>query len=275
VTYTTLMVHLELGRSNAGVLRIAAALAERLGASVIGISACQPTALVYGDGYVDGSMIEAERKELARETAAAEAEFRTALQGSRGPLQWRSSDLTASLPAYIAAEARAADLFITGVATGDLFDASRAVDTGGLVLQLGRPVLLVPASVAPTRLERAVVAWRDTREARRAISDALPLLKAAAHVAVVEIVAEADRPGAEQRLADVVAWLARHGIGAEPLTVPGSGDDAAAICTLTREQHADLVVAGAYGHSRLREWAFGGVTRDLLMRADCCALVSH
>ena len=92
---------------------------------------------------------------------------------------------------------------------------------------------------------------------------------------VVEIAAEDDLDAANARLADVAGWLKRHGIDATPVTAASPGDDAARLDAIVREQGADLLVAGAYGHSRVREWALGGVTRDLLLRAGRCALVSH
>ena len=273
--YATLMVHLELGRSNAGLLQIAADLAARFHASVIGIAACQPLQVIYGEGFVSGDLYEQDRQELDKEMKAAEAEFRSALQACAATLEWRSAVTFALLSDYLAREARSADLVITGVASGDLFDASRSVNSGDLVMRAGRPVLVVPATTGKVKLERILVGWKDTRETRRAVSDALPLLKNAAHVAVVEIAAEDELTAARSRLEDVAGWLKRHGIKAECLASPSTGDDATALYAVAQDQGADLIVAGAYGHSRLREWALGGVTRDLLLRANFCSLLSH
>ena len=90
------------------------------------------------------------------------------------------------------------------------------------------------------------------------------MMALARHVTVVEIADETDLPNALGRVKDVVAWLRVHGIVAVPLTLPSGKDDSAQLQALLAEQNADLVVAGAYGHSRLREWAFGGVTHGLL-----------
>jgi nucleotide-binding universal stress UspA family protein len=275
VNCKSLMVHLELGRSNANLLRIAADLAERFDAAVIGVAACQPIQMVYGDGFVSGEMIEQERAEVALEMKKAEAEFRSALSARAAKLTWRSTEVFAPLADYLAREARCADLVVTGVATGDLFDASRAVNTGALVMQVGRPVLIVPAAVTELKLGRVLVGWKDTRETRRAVADALPLLAQATHVAVAEIAIEDEMAEARARVADVAGWLLRHGINAEPVVARATQDDATRLSGLAQEQDADLIVAGAYGHSRLREWALGGVTRDLLLRTDRCSLVSH
>jgi len=276
VTYVTLMVHLTLGSSNAGVLQIAGDLAERFHANVIGIAACQPIQVIYGDGEVAGDIVELDRQELEKEIKAAEAEFRSALHTRIGNLEWRSTVTLGPLSDYLAHEARSADLVISGVDLArSMFDASRHVNMSDLVMQVGRPTLVVPPSVGKLEFERVIVGWKETREARRAALDALPFLKQAAHVAVVEIADEKQLTTARTHLEDVVCWLKKHGIVAEAIAAPSSGDDAAHLNAIAREQGADLIVAGAYGHSRLREWVLGGMTRELLLRADRCALLSH
>jgi nucleotide-binding universal stress UspA family protein len=275
VTYATLMVHLELGHSNAGLLQVAGDLAERFQAGAIGIAACQPMQIVYGDGYVYGDVIEQDRKEIEKKIKEAKAEFQTALQSRVRTHEWRSAVTFAPLSDYLARNARSADIVITSVACGDLLDASRRLNTGDLVMQVGRPVLIVPRSADKPKLERVVVAWKDTREARRAAVDALPLLKSAAHVAVVEIAAEEELAAARMHLEGVVVWLKRHGVVAVPLASVSTGHDATRLNAIAHEQGADVIVAGAYGHNRVREWALGGVTRDLLLRGDRCSLVSH
>jgi nucleotide-binding universal stress UspA family protein len=275
--YATLMVHLELGHKNTALLNIAGDLAERLHAAVIGIAVCQPMRILYNDGYVPGEIIEQDRKEIDDEMKAAEAEFRTALSRRIGVTEWRSAVTYTSLSDHLAKEARCADLVITGVDKNvSMFDTSRHVDIGDLVMQAGRPCLIIPAATERLALEHVVVGWKETAETRRAIRDALPLLQAAAgQVTVVEIAPEADLPAARDRVRDVTLWLKRHGVEASPVAVPSTGDDTARLNAAMREQGADLLIAGAYGHSRVREWALGGVTRDLLLRAERCALVSH
>lgn len=114
--------------------------------------------------------------------------------------------------------------------------------------------------------------WKSTSGAA---VDALPLFKKAGHVLVVEIAAEEDLAEARARLKDVAGWLRRHGVSAETLASSSHGEDSAQLRAMAREHAADVVVAGAYGHSRLREWALGGVTRDLLLRTERCSLLSH
>jgi nucleotide-binding universal stress UspA family protein len=276
MTYATLMVHLELGRPNAALLGITADLAERLRASVLGVAVCQPMRIIYNDGYVPGDIIERDRKQIDDEIKAAEAEFRAALAGRAATIEWRSAVIYTSLSEYLATQARCADLVVTGVdRNASMFDTSRHVDIGDLVMEAGRPCLIVPAATETLPLQHAVIGWKDTSESRRAIRDALPLLQAARRVTVVEITAEKDLSDARGRLQDVVIWLKRHGVEATPMAMASTGDDAGRLDAVMREESADLIVAGAYGHSRVREWALGGVTRDLLLRAGRCALVSH
>ena len=143
-----------------------------------------------------------------------------------------------------------------------------------MVMQVGRPVLLV--SPAPQfALENVLVAWKDTREARRAVADALPLLKQARRVSLVEVAASSEMAAARLRLDDVASWLKRHGITAGREARLSSGADPEALQSVADDLQADLVVAGAYGHSRVREWALGGVTRTLLRHPGRSALVSH
>jgi nucleotide-binding universal stress UspA family protein len=177
---------------------------------------------------------------------------------------------------YVVRQACGADLLVTGVNRGRLAgnDIGR-VDTGDVLMRAGRPVLVVPAGVASLAARTVLVAWKDTREARRAVADALPFLKAAARVVVAEIVHGNAGPEAGAGAAGVAAWLHGHGVAAADVAAPANGDAAGQLEALAAREGADLVVAGAYGHSRLREWAFGGVTAGLLAHAGRCALLAH
>jgi nucleotide-binding universal stress UspA family protein len=120
------------------------------------------------------------------------------------------------------------------------------------------------------------VGWKDTRESRRAIVDALPLLQKAKDVTVVEIVEDDDgRSDANRHVADVTAWLARHQVTAGHRVPTVRGNAAEQLTNQANELGAGIIVAGAYGHTRLREWIFGGVTNDLIHQARHCSLLSH
>ncbi|MEO7337321.1 MAG: universal stress protein [Caldimonas sp.] len=274
MTYSTLMVHMELGRSNSTLLQAALDFARRFNSEVIGIAGCHSMQMYYAEGYV-GDLGEQEQKAIDEEIKAAEAEFRVALSSKVEHVGWRSSTAYGPVVEFLAHQARAADLILTGVASGDAFDSSRSVSTGNLVLQVGRPVLIVPLAAREMRLDHVLVAWKDARESRRAIADSLPLLKQAARVTLGTIAQDGGLGLAREGLADVARWLARHGVSAEQVAAPAIGNDADALWALAQDLGADLTVAGAYGHSRLREWVLGGVTKNLLLSKDRYSLVSH
>src|SRR5262249_41476521 len=121
-----------------------------------------------------------------------------------------------------------------------------------------------------------VVAWKDTRESRRAVRDALPFLQEAKEVVLVEVGEHESQSQAKKNLADVAAYLVRHQVvvAAEVWRRP-PGLVAAELLRVVQEEKEDLIVAGGYGHSRLGEWIFGGVTRELLAASPVCCLLSH
>jgi nucleotide-binding universal stress UspA family protein len=112
------------------------------------------------------------------------------------------------------------------------------------------------------RINKVLVGWKDTREARRAVTDAMPFLQMAQEVRVITI----DDDATDETwngLADVVAFLSSHGVKAKADVFPEKSDGGS-IDDLAEAMHADLIISGAYGHSRFREWIFGGATRSLL-----------
>ena len=175
----------------------------------------------------------------------------------------------------IATEARAADLVVIG-SHSVAADVYRAFDPGMVLLSAGRPVLIVPAGVTSNAGQRVVAAWKDTREAPHAVQSALPYLKIASHIALVEIAEEVLETASHQQLDDVARYLLRHGIkvGIKSVLHPkGSVSDQ--LRSVAKSERADLIVAGACGHTRLGEWVFGGVTRGLLQDSEVCCLLSN
>lgn len=274
--FRTLMVHLELGQPNDRLIAIATDLAQRLKAHVVGIASCQPIRMDWQDAYITAEVLAEDRKEIEKQMKAAEQAFRAAMDEKAVSAEWRSTVTMDSLADYIASQARAADLIITGHDIGaSLFDHTRRVGIADLVMEAGRPVLIVPKEQGQLSLHHVLVGWKGTRECRRAVADALPLLKLAYQVTVTEIAEDSDMSRAKHHVADVVGWLGRHGVKAKGAVVAAAGEDSDRLQEQARETQADLVVAGAYGHSRLREWVLGGVTGDFLLFPDRCVLLSH
>lgn len=272
LTYSTLMVHLDGGQTNAAVLDAAATLARQHDAKVIGIAACQPVQLGACDGYMDGELAVIERDIVTDELAHAKVEFHAHAGMRSHVLEWRSIPTLENVAHAVAAQSRCADLIVTGVGPrpGDL---STHADTGDLVIRAGRPVLVVPQANVTADFRNVVVAWTDTRESRRVILDALPVLHGADRVTLVA--ASSDPAAAQDGVSDTVDWLGRHGVSADRIVSRMTGSGSQTLAAIADEVDADLVVAGAYGHSRIREWAFGGVTRDLLLHERRCTLLAH
>lgn len=271
----TLLCHMELNHENRAVLAVTADLAVKMNAAVIGIAACQPIQ-PFGEMPYAGDILEADIAEIRRQTTIVEHRFRSALGVTVEQLAFRSAATYQELADYIAGQARAADIIVTGPDLGGgLLASTRHANIGDLVMNAGRPVLIVPACAAACRLATAVVAWKDRREARRALLDALPVLRHAKRVVVAEVARKGDSHNAAERTADVTAWLVRHGIQAEAHVRTAEGTDVEELEKLLEEENCDFLVAGAYSHSRIGEWAFGGVTTDLLLRPDRCTQVSH
>lgn len=275
MSYASLMANVELGQSNRCLLQVTGDIAARFDSELLGASAYQPLRMLYGEGILSPAPFEQDRENIELQMRDAEVGFRQALESTDSALSWRSTTAFALPTDWLAREARAADLLIASVPTDPYPDAARRVDLGSLVMQAGRPLLLVPEGIEQLALTQVVVGWSDTREARRAIRDALPLLKQATQVIVVEVAVDESLDSARHHVEDVARWLKAHGVAAKTFELTPSGVDAVQLRRFAEDHQADLIVAGAYGHSRLLEWAFGGVTRDLLLRADCCALLSH
>ena len=274
-TISVLMACMRMDRSNADLLTVVADVARRFSAAVVGVAARQPSMRSAIMAVGPGEPPDRDVEKFRERAAVLEAEFRSALSMVED-LQWRSQ-MTAGPPSeHIANDARGADLIVAAAEPGGrIFPPSAEIDVGDLLMRAGRPVLIAPAGAAGLKLTRALVCWKDSPEARRAVIDALPILKIYKRVDVVELVDGREMEAARSRLADLGDWFARHGVEANCLASPLNGSEAAHLATIARDLDVDLIVAGAFGRSRLREWAFGGVTRDLLLKADRCILVSH
>jgi nucleotide-binding universal stress UspA family protein len=273
MSYSTVMVHLDLAQSNDTRLRIAGNLAESFKSRLVGIAAADVQPPYFMMGAAAQSALEADRASLESQFSDCEAEFRRVLGAFAGELEWRSA-LQPPID-FVALNARAADLIVTGGYAGHS-DVNRIINPGDLALRAGRPVLMVPSQVEWLKLDNIVVAWKDTREARRAVNDALPLLHKARHVIVVEFLETGDRQSlAKSSVVDVADWLVRRGVSASSIATKALIGVTGRLSVLARDEGANVIVAGAYGHARFNEWIFGGVTRDLLMQQQCCVLLSH
>lgn len=273
--YPSLMVHLDLDQRNDARLKIAGDLAERFGARVIGIAArAEVVPLYFTEGLTAPYLIEQDVADIEKRLREAEERFRAALSGRIGRIEWRSA--IAQPFSFVAEACRAADLVIVGSPTTDMPpDPDLDLAPADLIMNAGRPVLMVPPEVDKVAAEQILVAWKDTPESRRAVYAALPLLRACRKAIVATIDEDDDQASAQASVDDVVGWLGCHGIGATGRVVPPLDDVARRIDSLACEEGADLVVSGAYGHGKIREWVFGSVTKEFLKQTSRCHFLAH
>jgi nucleotide-binding universal stress UspA family protein len=275
MTYATVMVNLTLGRSNADVLAAAVAVAEQCGAGITGVATCRQIDIACRDYTVPAALYEEDRKQAAQQMKATEIEFRKAVANLPGSTEWYTRTTALPLADHLSRQARGADLIVVGAPAPNVpLDVTRQVDLCDLVMGAGRPVLFVPNRAAPKRFERILVAWKDTREAQRAIADALPLLSTCPHVSIVEVTGSEELAAARAGLGEIMRWLGQHRVRAKATVILSCGANAKQLHAIARDARADLVVAGAYGYKREREWVLGGVTADLLA-GDRCVLFAH
>jgi nucleotide-binding universal stress UspA family protein len=277
MSLTSLLVSVQPGRSNRPVLDVARDLAGRFGCGIIGVAACRPIESICFDYSIPAKLFEEDRKQVAREFQAAEAEFRAIFASCTNRLEWHPCTTMSSLAGHLASQVHRADLIVVGAYGGGAAasDRTRQIDLCDLVMQAGRPVLVVPKTQANGRLDHVVVGWKDTRESRRAIADALPLLARAREVTLAAIAPEAELPAIRLQLKQLAEWLGYHGVAAQQKAIAARGSHAHDLGVVARDCGADLLVAGAYGHSRHGEWVLGGITSELLERTDHCTLLSH
>src|SRR6185369_3775112 len=212
--YKTVMVGLALDRPNDACLRVAGDIAERFGARVIGVAASDRSPPMYfADGDFAQKLLDEEAAAIERRLSELEAEFRASVERRASAVEWRSAR---SLPVpYLLQQARAADILVIGARPETLVDPCAAPDPSDLVMQAGRPLIMVPPTVEWLDLRSVLVAWKDVHEARRAVFDALPIMAAAKEVTIAEIPEqEGHRAEAVSHVGDVAAWLRGHGITA-------------------------------------------------------------
>jgi len=220
--------------------------------------------------------IEAQRSRSDKEARAAVARFEAA--ASRAGVSAEARIISASVSGAadkLGRLGRRFDLVVVGQAEDDTLSAAEVVDEG-VLFESGRPVIFVPyIQKAGLKLDRVMVCWDGSRAATRAIADSMPFLLKAKQVEIVMVAAKAGKsdeiPGA-----DLGQHLARHGlkIDVKRITSPDI-DVTSTILSHAADSSADMIVMGGYGHSRLREFILGGVTRGILETMTVPVLMSH
>lgn len=255
-------------------------LAEAQGASVriIQIADLPPT--IDGPWDLGPSATATAAQDAVRQQAEERARHLRERFAGNPDISIEVHEASTEYPEFLAARlAHAADLAIvdgwSGAARPDR-DSVRLFN--GLLFASGHPVLVMPShSRAPLPPACAIVGWTSTPHACRALHDALPLLQATKKIHLVHIDATDDITRSEQAANDqLLAHLARHGVQAKMVCLPSKGHPPSVVLlAYAGDMKASLVVAGGYGHSRLREWSIGGMTRELLASAAIPVLYSH
>ncbi len=272
-----IVVNLSIGENGGPAGDYAVSVADAFGAHVVGIAfVFDPIVPISGTGYIPAEVIDTQ---LADNQSAAKAAIdRFAALASRAGVS--AEPLTLSASAAGAGDqfgriARRFDLAIVGQAEPETSAVEELIAESTL-FQSGRPMIVVPyIQKAPLKLDRVMVCWDGSRQAARAIADAMPLLEKAGKV---EIVIVANERGKQDEIegADMGQHLARHGLEVDVKRITaGNIDVADALLSHVADSGTDFLVMGGYGHSRLREFVLGGVTHSILRSMTVPALLSH
>ena len=273
MTITSVMVYVDPQQQAEGQIRAARNVANRFGASTIGVSAFAVESPFVAEGVVIQETTADDVKRMKAELTAKEAWFRDVVGLERSKVEWRWGEEYPTV--FLANEARSADLVVIKRKQPKA-DQFNFIEPAEALLRMGRPTLSVPEHVTELHADRIVIGWKDTREARIAVHDALPFLTRASQVTIVEICISEEQDRARRRVRDVAKYLQGHGAKCESeVRVHMAEADAGHLIRYAKGQGADLIVTGGYGHSRLGEWMFGGMTRGLLEDAPCCLMMSH
>lgn len=275
--YASVMVYVDDHAVGEARLALAADIALNFDGRVLGVVGSpteSPAIDTYTGGAMLGEMVTLFQDIAEADVKKAELAFWKGAGAHAARFEWRGRT---GYPCEIVSHAlRAADVIVLGRRDPNAL-SPHALDPADLLMVAGRPLLIAPPVPLRSPLGHpAVVAWTDSREAQRAVQAALPLLKAASRVHVLEIAPEELLEGARSRTADVADFLGSHGVVADAHAIPGNGSARSEqIIGFAEECNAGLIVAGGYGHARMREWVLGGVTHALLNSSPVCLLVSH
>jgi nucleotide-binding universal stress UspA family protein len=216
----------------------------------------------------------------AARTARADVAVRKSFEtiASDAGIQWEWRELGEAATARIAWHARYSDLLLLfgQNPSGDANTA--ALNIPGVIMESGRPALVLPSGYPspPLPFRRILIGWNASREASRAVHDALPFLRQAEQVVVATVAEESLFREDDEPALDIGRHLARHGIKAELRRIGTPGlDTGTQLLSLAGSMSADMIVVGCYGHMRLTEFFFGGVSRTLLRDSDIPLLLSY
>lgn len=268
----SILLHLDARPGSASRLAVAHALADRHGAELTALFGVRPSPAQASFAYSASAALQAVAERLAPTEGERERLMALATTGERACL-WCDVVGDTIVHGFVA-EAAYADLLVVGAPTGGDDGGPPPGFVEAVVLQSAAPALVVPHPLRRESVgERALVAWNGSAQAARALKAALPLLQRAAEVHVASW--SARTPAAPFSGLDVGQWLHRHGVDAKVAAHAAASHVDQALRGEVERLRCDLVVMGCYGHSRIREQVFGGVTRALLAQPPAAVLMAH
>ncbi|BBC03035.1 MULTISPECIES: universal stress protein [Bradyrhizobium] len=269
----TVMVYVDPEQQAEGQVRITWEVADKFGASLVGVSAFAVEPPFVAEGVIIRETTADDLKRMKSARADKEQWFRSVAGLPEGRVEWRCS---VDYPTAFLTNEGAIGRLGGDQAHARKMDQFHFIDPAEAMMRMGRPTLLVPDHVATLNADRVLVGWKDTREATIAVRNALPFLSRATQVTVVEISTSDEQDTARHRVRDVAKYLQAHAVKCQvDVRVHMAEPDVHQLVRLAKDEGAHLIVTGSYGHSRLGEWMFGGVTRGLLHESPVCVMMSH
>jgi len=280
MSYRTILVHLDSSRTSKDLIAFSTALAQQHNAHLIALYV-MPTPEFYVSTELPAPVALVEQHEAFHRKRCSELEkqFSEATAATDYVAEWREVNArTMSVAAAVTDVARTVDVIVMGQQSSQSEAYSSSVLPEDVILACARPVIVVPEEKAlPASINTVFVAWDGREQAVRALFDALPLLREAHNVRIHSI---NDRSPGRYRIltstGELANTLSRHGVNVTlSESESGAGEVGDDIVQYANDSGADLMVMGAYGHTRIREYVFGGVTRKILHEMPVPVLMSH
>ena len=272
-----IIVNLSVTKEGSVVGKYAASVAAALEAHLTGVAFIyDPVVPISGAGYIPAEIIETQREDNETAAEAAIKSFTAATE--QAGISAESLMTSASIAAagdQFARMARRFDLAIIGQAERETSSTEQIIGETAL-FESGRPVIMVPyIQRAPFKTDNVMICWDGSRTAARAVADAIPVIRKSGRVEIVIVASERGKQD-EIEGADIGQHLARHGLKVDVHRISGGNIDVGdALLSHAADSGADFMVMGGYGHSRLREFVLGGVTRSIFESMTVPVLLSH
>lgn len=275
MTYKTILVHMDGHARNAHTLQLACNVAGKFDAHLAAVYALKQSSVAAAMDVGTGVLLANQADPGQQLLTTAQGMVADAEQRSGRMIEWRSAHGSAAYNVIL--HARHADLLVLTQEDVEQKTGNDSSFAGNVVVATGRPVLMVPyVGDFPGCGSSVLIAWSGTRESARAVADALPILKQAKLINVVSFNPKGNAEWGDIPGADIGLWLTRHGVRVNVRQQKSDDVDVGnQILSLAADLGVDLIVMGAYGHSRTYEFVLGGVTRTLLETMTVPVLMSH